>query len=223
MAEDYIADALARAATEELRKQTREWSAHHALRHWHLTQLGNKSISRAREHLMRSNFDSYYPMVLISRALAKSKISPSKRKMASLFREYRKEPMFGGYLFVRVDLKVDRWQQAFREAGVYGIACCGGNAPYAGNLASEGEVEPITCDDLVDRLMANEHDGAIPGATKLSDIFQIGELVRVASGPFYGFNATIDDINEKDIASVSIEMLGRSVRMSMEFTDFEKV
>lgn len=219
-----VSDALARAAAEELRKQTQEWSTHHASRHWHLTQLGNKSVKRAVDHLKRCGFDeSYYPMTLVSRAIAKARLTPSKRAMAGMFREYIREPLFSGYLFVRVDLRIDRWQQAFRGAGVYGIACAGSNAPYDGNLGRHGEYDPISCDELVERLVAHQHEGAIPGATKLADLFQVGEGVRVLGGPFAGFNATIEEIDAKDIATVAINIFGRSTPIRMEFCDFEKL
>jgi transcription antitermination factor NusG len=139
------------------------------------------------------------------------------------------EPMFARRCLGRICscvsiLKVDAWQGAFRVAGVYGIACSGRNAPYAGNLAPRGQVDPISCDDFVERLMTRQDDtGAIPGTTTLADLFQVGEQVRVLNGPFRDFSATIQDFDAKDVATVLVEIFGRSTPVKLEFSDFEKL
>lgn len=232
----YVSDALALAAAEELKQVNDAWSTAMASRRWCLTQLGNKSVRRAIDHLKRCGYESYYPMTLVSRAVAKAKLSHAQRANASMFRDFVKQPLFGGYLFVHADLAVDNWHQAFRDAGVYGIACLGGSAPYSGEAGSQGKrsvsrggilhigrAEPISCDELVARLRAREDDGAIPGTTRLADLFEIGEMVRVASGPFASFGGTIESIDEKNVATVLIELFGRLSTVKLEFSDFEKL
>src|SRR4051794_11024393 len=117
MAEFDMSAALAGAAVAELQRQSREWSAATMTRSWHLTKLGVGFVNQAREFLTRHGYDSYYPKTYRRRAIAKKKLSKDQRKNAHLFKQYKSEPLFRGYLFVHVDVVKDRWHGTFREAG----------------------------------------------------------------------------------------------------------
>lgn len=203
-------NALELAAAEELKRMSESWSTATASRSWHLTKLGAGFVQPARDYLARFSYQTYYPMTYRSRALPQRKLSHAQRKAAHLFKQSKREPLLRGYLFVRLDVRADRWHGVFREAGIYGIACAG-DVPYP-------------ADAIVTRLMAREAaDGAIPGTLLISDVFQVGELVRVEAGPFSGFNATVAEVGEDGLLKVLIELLGRSTRVTLDFCDCEKV
>lgn len=58
---------------------------------------------------------------------------------------------------------------------------------------------------------------------ELAHRFEIGEEVRVADGPFYGFNAIFEAQNDKSRVQVAIEIFGNITRCSMELDQLEKL
>ena len=217
------ADALALAAAFELQRMNLAWSTSMAFRSWHLTQLGAGLVKAAQDHLRRSGYEFYYPMMYRARAIGKNKLSKAQRKHADRFKTYRREPLFRGYMFVRLDVRGDRWHEVFREAGVYGIACAG-DLPYDRNGARHGEALRISFDALIERLHSQaDADGDIPGETPISAIFEVGELVRISEGPFRWHNATIEEVGADGLIKAAVEIFGRSTTTTFEFTDIEKV
>lgn len=57
---------------------------------------------------------------------------------------------------------------------------------------------------------------------ELARRFVAGEEVRVAGGPFYGFNA-IFEAQDRDRAQVAVTIFGRATQMSMKLEQLEKL
>jgi len=59
---------------------------------------------------------------------------------------------------------------------------------------------------------------------KRSQIFRLGDTVRILSGPFTAFTAKIEGINQsKALLKVKVAIFGRKTPIKLHFTDVEKI
>lgn len=76
--------------------------------HWYLVQCKPREDQRALENLERQGFQCYLPMHAV------------ERLRAGVLRKVR-EPLFPGYLFIRLDCVKDNWHPIRSTRGVIGI------------------------------------------------------------------------------------------------------
>ncbi len=116
---------------------------------------------------------------------------------------------FPGYVLVKMELTDDAWHLVKNTPKVTGF------------LGTKTRPSPIT-EAEAERIMKQTQEGV--EHPRPSVIFQIGEQVRVADGPFTSFNGTVEEIDEeKGRVKVSVSIFGRSTPVELEYGQVEKV
>src|ERR1700743_2282293 len=116
---------------------------------------------------------------------------------------------FPGYVLVKMELSDDAWHLVKNTPKVTGF------------LGSKTRPTPIS-DGEADRILKQTQEGG--GGPPPPLLFEIGEQVRVADGPFTSFNGTVEEVDEeKGRVKVSVSIFGRSTPVELEYSQVEKV
>ena len=118
-------------------------------------------------------------------------------------RKIKTKKMFPGYVIIKMIVTNESWYLVRNTQGVTGFVGHG------------SEPIPLT-DEEVARM----------GIEKVFielDV-EVGDTVRVISGPFESFMGIVEDINrEKQVLTVKVSMFGRDTPVELEFAQVEKV
>ncbi len=117
---------------------------------------------------------------------------------------------FPGYVLVKMDMTDDTWHLVRDTPKVTGF------------LGARNKPQPIPEAEamrMVQQLVESAEKPRRPAI-----VFEIGEQVRVADGPFTSFNGTIEEVDEeRGRVKVSVSIFGRSTPVELEYGQVEKV
>lgn len=116
--------------------------------------------------------------------------------------------VFPGYVFIEMVLDDNTWYLVKSTTGVIGFV--GDNKP---TVVKDSEVREIR------RALQESAEKPL-----IKPRFEVGQAVRVTSGPFADFNGSIQEINSpKDKVKVLISIFGRDTPVELEYGQIEKI
>ncbi len=116
---------------------------------------------------------------------------------------------FPGYVLVKMELSDEAWHLVKDTPKVTGF------------LGTKLRPSPIS-DSEAERILKQQQEGV--ERPRPAILFEIGEQVRVADGPFTSFNGTVEEVDEeKGRVKVSVSIFGRSTPVELEYGQVEKV
>src|SRR5271168_5175764 len=116
---------------------------------------------------------------------------------------------FPGYVLINMDMSDEAWHLVKDVPKVTGF------------LGSKTRPSPIS-DAEAERIMKQAQEGT--EHRRPAVVFEIGEQVRVADGPFTSFNGVIEEVDEdKGRVKVSVSIFGRSTPVDLEYGQVEKL
>ncbi|MBI3453589.1 MAG: transcriptional activator RfaH [Rhodospirillales bacterium] len=153
---------------------------------WYVVRTQSQSEGKALFNLVRQGFAAYLPRY-------------RKRRRHARRTEIVAAPLFPRYLFVALDLAVQRWRAIHSTVGVVHLICA-------------GEQPAPVPDGIVEDIRAREDAGGMI-ELPVPSAFKKGAVVRIVDGAFAGQSGLFETLTDERRVAVLLDLLGRQVRL----------
>jgi transcriptional antiterminator NusG len=117
---------------------------------------------------------------------------------------------FPGYVLVKMEMTDDAWHLVKDTPKVTGF------------LGARNRPSPISEAEAL-RIVKQVQEG-VDKPKRPAVVYEIGEQVRVADGPFASFMGTVEEVDEeRGRVKVSVSIFGRATPVELEYAQVEKV
>ncbi|ONG43984.1 transcription termination/antitermination protein NusG [Pseudoroseomonas deserti] len=117
---------------------------------------------------------------------------------------------FPGYVLVKMQMSDEAWHLVKDTPKVTGF------------LGARNKPSPISEAEAL-RIVQQVQEG-VDKPKRPAVVFEVGEQVRVADGPFTSFNGTVEEVDEeRGRVKVSVSIFGRATPVELEYAQVEKV
>jgi len=156
---------------------------------WYVVQSQPNAELKAVAHLNRQGFATYLPRYV-------------KRRRHARRIEHVAAPLFPRYLFVGIDLAVQRWRSIFSTVGVSRLVC-------------NGETPQPVSDEIIKGLKTREDETGLV-RLQFRPNFRAGDAVRVLDGAFADCLGLYEGMRDSDRVAILLDLLGRKVRVTVD-------
>ena len=116
---------------------------------------------------------------------------------------------FPGYILIQMKLDDDTWQLVKHTPRVSSFV--------GGKKDKPSPISKSDVDNILNRIEVGEE------APRPKTLFEPGEVIRVCDGPFNDFNGIVEEVDyERSSVKVSVQILGRSTPVQLDFIQIEK-
>ncbi|MBN2675827.1 MAG: transcription termination/antitermination protein NusG [Alphaproteobacteria bacterium] len=171
---------------------------------WYIAQVQagseNSAIKALNEQIERKGMQEKFEEILLPTREV-TEVKNGKRVQSD-------KKFFPGYVLLKMEMNEETWQL------VRGIR------RITGFLSAQNKPVPLTQKEADTLLSSLDEQKA--GTVSL-ETFQIGDRVKVVSGPFASFNGSVELVDEdKQRLKVSVLVFGRPTQVDLEFLQVEK-
>ena len=161
----------------------------HSAPRWYVAQTHPRAEAKAAAHLSRQGFPTYLPRYL-------------KRWRHARRVETVAAPLFPRYLFVAVDMGMQRWRSIQSTIGVMHLVC-------------NGEEPAAIHSRIIDDLKNRESE---LGFIELDQYqkFRPGDKLRVIDGVFSDSLGLFEGMTDHERVTILLDLLGRKVRVMLD-------
>lgn len=165
------------------------------LRHWYLVQSKPNQEIIAKDNLENQGYKVYLPLI------------PTKKKRNS--RTIRViAPMFPRYLFISLSEQIDDWGPIRSTIGV-------------SSLVRFGMLAAKVPENLITSLRSKENEDGVHPIEK--NDFEEGDSVRIAEGPFEGYEAIFSAKDDNERVIVLLKIAEKYAKLKIKTYCIEKL
>jgi transcriptional antiterminator RfaH len=158
-------------------------------RHWYVARTHTHAESKASGHLRRQGFETYLPRYL------------KKRRHARRI-ETVQAALFPCYIFVAIDMAIQRWRPISSTIGVSHLVC-------------NGDEPSVLPPGVIESLRAKEDERGFV-QMQVRPQFRVGQKIKIENGVFASCLGLFEGMSDRERVVVLLDLFNRKVRVALD-------